>query len=177
MFRTLLLITLLSACAHVAHAQMVGADNRTPTVRGLGGRHAPRGRSPEEELLHLAEVRRGEAAHREMVEQAQEGAQLVQQLKADFERSRALGVEELKKLERVEKLAKKIRGGAGGSDDDEPLQNVPQEAGAALGMLVEAAEDLQKRVQKTSRLVTSAAVVRRSNEVIELSKYIRKFFR
>jgi hypothetical protein len=176
MTRTLLFIVILLGSALVAGAQSRGADNSTPMVPGIDKKKNPLDRY-EEEFYRRAEIRRGEEAHKEMLSRAQEGTQLARQLRAGFDQRPALGVEELKKLERLESLAKKIRGGAGGSDDDEPLRDVPNDTGAALRVLADATEDLLKKVEKTSRLVTSAAVVERANEVIELSKHIRKLFR
>ena len=83
------------------------------------------------------------------------------------------GVDDLKKLERLDKLAHKIRSGAGGSDDDEVLENPPDRLADAVARLAEISDTLNKSVQKTSRLVISAAVIKHSNELIELIKRIR----
>jgi len=73
----------------------------------------------------------------------------------------------------MEKLARKIRGGTGGSDDDAPLENAPRQLDKALARLAEVSGQLNKSVQKTSRLVISASVINSSNELIELIKHIR----
>lgn len=150
-----------------------GSDNSQPLIPDLKRPTAEN--EYEEELIRRAEIRREEDSHREMVERAREGAQLGSQLRASFEKSKALGGEEFKMLDRLEKLARKIRGSAGGSDDEEPLQNPPSEVGSALNLLAELSVDLEKRVEKTSRHVTSASVIKRSNEVIELIRYVRRF--
>lgn len=150
-----------------------GSDNSQPLIPDLKRPTAEN--RHEEELLRRAEIRREEESHKEMVERAREGAQLGSQLRASFERSGALGGEEIKMLDRLDKLARKIRGSAGGSDDEEPLQNPPAEVGAALSLLAELSDDLEKSVGKTSRHVTSAAVIKRSNEVIELIRHVRRF--
>lgn len=132
--------------------------------------------SPQEELKYRASVKHAESNHREMVTRARESTALVSDVRSAFERSKSLAVEDLKKLERVEKLARKIRGTAGGGDDDEPLQDPPAQLEGAIARLAEATDDLLKRVEKTSRFVTSASVVERSNEVIEIVRHIRTFF-
>ncbi len=157
-----------------ASAQSPAAGTRNASASDTD-RKPDRG-SPEEEMLHRAEIRRGEEAHQEMLERAKEGAEIVLQIKQQFEKNSALGTEELKSLERVEKLVRKIRGSSGGSDDDSS-QNLPLKADAAIGQLVDAFDDLSRKVEKTSRLVTSAAVIQRSNEVIRLVKHIRTLFR
>jgi hypothetical protein len=129
--------------------------------------------SPEEEMLRRAEIRHEEENHKEMVERADEAAQIGDEILNSFKRNNSLTRDDLKKLERLEKLARKIRGGAGGSDDDEQLQNPPGKIEGALSRLAELTGDLKKSVSKTSRLVISAAVIQRSNEMIELIRHIR----
>lgn len=129
--------------------------------------------SPEEEMLRRAEIRHEEESHKEMVERADEAAQLGDEILNSFKRNNSLTRDDLKKLERLEKLARKIRGGAGGSDDAEKLQDPPGRIGGAVARLAELSGALKKSVLKTSRLVISAAVIERSNEVIELVRHIR----
>lgn len=172
--RTLFLLSIILGLSAAANAQVREADSRSAASDMV---RKPEPGSPEEELLHRAEIRRGEEAHKETLERAREGAEIVSHLRQSFEANSLLGAHEIKQLERVEKLAKKIRGSAGGSDDDESLQNLPREVGSAIRQLAEAVEDLKKKVEKTSRLVTSAGVIQRSNEVIQLVKHIRTLFR
>lgn len=130
--------------------------------------------SPEQEMLRRAAIRHEEESHKEMVERADEAAQLGDEILASYKKNNSLTRDDLKKLERLEKLARKIRGGAGGSDDDEELQDPPGEVEGALSKIAGLAGDLKKSVLKTSRLVISAAVIERSNELIELIRHIRK---
>jgi hypothetical protein len=129
--------------------------------------------SPEAEMLHRAEIRREEETHQEMVERADEAAQLGDELLASYKKNNSLTREDQKRLERLEKLAHKIRGGAGGSDDEEELSDPPEQVGGAVTRLAKVAGDLKESVSKTSRLVISGNVIRRSNEMIELIRRIR----
>jgi|SRR5215213_2154217 len=129
--------------------------------------------SPEEEMLRAAEIRHEEESHKEMVERADEAAQLGDDILTSFKRNNSLTRDDLKKLERLEKLARKIRGGAGGSDDDKQLRDPPVKVEGAVSRLAELTCDLKKSVLKTSRLVISAGVIERSNEMIELIRHIR----
>lgn len=129
--------------------------------------------SPTDEMRYKANVKHEEASHRETVERAEEAAHLGAELLSIFERNKAVGRDDLKKLERVEKLARKIRSSAGASDDDEGLKSPPNSVGMALTRLAEVADRLHKSVKKTSRFVVSAAAIELSNEVIELARYIR----
>lgn len=176
MFKLLLSLALLFATATAAAAQQRqrrGSDNTSPLIPGMA---EPDPDSPEAELLHRAAIKRDEEAYKDLLERARENARLTAEVNTSFEANRALNADDLKKLERIEKLARKIRSGAGGSDDDEPLKDPPQEAGGALKLMTELSDDLLKRVEKTSRFVTSATVVKRSNELIELTRHVRKLF-
>jgi hypothetical protein len=129
--------------------------------------------SPEEEIMRRAEIKHEEESHKDMVERADEAALIGEQLKDSFRMNKSLNKDDLKKLDRMEKLVRKIRGGAGGSDDEEPLDNPPQGMDKAVARLAELSDQLNKSVQKTSRLVISAAVINSSNQLIELIKHIR----
>ncbi len=166
----LLAFTSLVLLASAARAQS-GAQGNFPDASGQNPRRDLG--TPEMEIIERAKIRHEEQSHKEMLERADEAALIGEQILSSFERNRALSGDDLKKLERMEKLARKIRGGAGGSDDDEPLENPPQQLDKAVSRLAELADKLNKSVQKTSRLVISAAVIDSSNELIELIKHIR----
>jgi GTP cyclohydrolase I len=120
-----------------------------------------------------AAIKRDEESYQANLERAKEGAALGAELRAAYARNKSLSREDVKKLERMEKLARKIRSGAGGSDDDEQLKDPPQRLEEALVRLAEISDALRKNVEKTSRLVVSASVIERSNELIELIRLIR----
>lgn len=129
--------------------------------------------SPEEEIIRRAEIKHEEESHQDMVERADEAALIGEQLLNAFQKNKSFSKDDLKKLDRMEKLARKIRGSAGGSDDDSPLEDPPRQLEKAVARLAEISGQLNKSVQKTSRLVISAAVINSSNELIELIKHIR----
>lgn len=174
LFRSLALaLTLLALFATTAAAQRgqstIGdASNQSPR-RELG--------SPEEEIIRRAEIKHEEESHKEMIERADEAALIGEQLLNSFQKNKSLNKDDFKKLERMEKLARKIRGSTGGSDDEAPLDNPPQQMDKALTRLAEISVQLNKSVQKTSRLVISASVINSSNELIELIKHIRSIQR
>jgi hypothetical protein len=129
--------------------------------------------SPAEEMLRRAEIRHEEESHKEVVERADEAAQIGDEILASYKKRNSLSRDDLKKLDRMEKLARKIRGSAGGSDDDAALTNPPGKIEGAVARLAELSDALKKSVEKTSRLVISAAVIEHSNELIELIRHIR----
>lgn len=170
---TALIVALLALSSVDASAQLTGADQARP------GRPRPQRSgefgTPEEEMMRRAEIRREEEMHKEMVERAQEAAEIGDQLLHSFEKNSSLTRDDQKRLERLEKLARKIRGGAGGDDDDEKLSDPPGKIGGAVARLAKLTGALKESVSKTSRLVISANVIQRSNEMIELIRHIRTF--
>lgn len=169
MYRAIALILAVSALNSVgARAQIAGADQPNPRSQRAGDFG-----KPEEEMLRRAEIRREEETHKDMVERADEAAQLGNELLSSYKKHNTLTRDDQKRLERLEKLARKIRGGAGGSDDEEELSDPPGQVEPAVTRLAKLTCDLKESVSKTSRLVISAGVIRRSNEMIELIRHIR----
>jgi hypothetical protein len=176
MFKRLLIsVTFILLCTSAVAAQRSGDLPPLPGTRS-DRELSPLG-SPAEEMRKRAMIRHEENSYREMLERAKECAQIAAELRAIFERTRSLSREDLKRLERMEKLARKIRSGAGGSDDDEELQNPPAQLETAFARLAELSEQIRKMVEKTSRLVVSASVIERSNELIELIALTRMMLR
>jgi hypothetical protein len=149
------------------------ADKQDPTPLGQPRQKLGNMGSPEDEMLKRAEIRHEVESHQELVERADQAAQLGEEILASYEKNKSLTGDDLKKLERLEKLARKIRGSAGGSDDKEGLKDPPGKVGGAVARLAELSDALKKSVSKTSRLVISAAVIERSNELIGLIQHIR----
>ena len=162
------ILALLALDTAGASAQVAGADQPSPRSQ----RASDFGR-PEAEMLRRAEIRREEETHKDMVERADEAAQIGDELLTSYKRNSTLTRDDQKRLERLEKLARKIRGGAGGSDDEEELSDPPGQVEDAVTRLAKLSCDLKESVSKTSRLVISAGVIRRSNEIIELIRHIR----
>src|SRR5215208_5612997 len=131
MYRAIALILAFVALNAVgASAQVAGADEPSPRAQ----RASDFGR-PEEEMLRRAEIRREEETHKEMVERADEAVQIGDELLTSYKKQNSLTRDDLKRLERLEKLARKIRGGAGGSDDEEKLSDPPGQIESAVARL------------------------------------------
>jgi hypothetical protein len=131
--------------------------------------------SPEEEMLARRDVRVAEKEHQENLERAREAAQLSTEIRDSFLHNKALGRAEEKKLERLEKLTRKIRSEAGGSDGEVTLEDVPTQMEPALVRMAEVTDKMRKVVEKTPRQVISAATIERANELLEIIRYVRKF--
>jgi hypothetical protein len=131
--------------------------------------------SMEEEMRKRREIKYAEKQYKENLDRAREAAEIGVQLRDAYERHKSLSPDETKKLERLEKLTKKIRSEAGGSDEDATLDDPPNGLQSALSRLAEVSQSLRKVVEKTPRQVVSAAVIEQSNAVLQLLKLARGF--
>lgn len=133
--------------------------------------------SPEDEMLIRQKIKADEKGYQENVERAREAAQLSAEVRDAFLSNKTLGRTEEKKLERLEKITRKIRSQAGGSDVSDALDDPPAQIEPALARLAEVSDKLRKGVEKTPRQVISAAVIEHANEVLELIRAIHSFSR
>ncbi|HEV8133907.1 MAG TPA: hypothetical protein VGP85_04495 [Pyrinomonadaceae bacterium] len=129
----------------------------------------------EEELRAKRAIKLAEKEHEENLNRAREISQLSQDLKNCLKDRSALDREETKKIDRLEKLTKKIRGEAGGEDDDVQIAAPPADVPTVVSQIADNAEQLSKEVQKTPRQVVSAAVIDRANVLLQLVKILRGF--
>jgi hypothetical protein len=159
--------SVLAQSSPTNNSNPVSAENSRP-----GANRSDLG-SPEDEMRARNEIKIAEKARQENLERAKEAAQLGVEIRDGFSKTSMLGSSEIKKLERLEKLARRIRSSAGGSDDAEPLDNVPASLPPALNRLAETTEALCKGVEKTPRMVISTTVIERANELLEIIRFIR----
>jgi hypothetical protein len=130
-----------------------------------------------EEMIKKLEVKRREEAYKENQERAKEGAEIGAELRRIYERTKSLGPAEQKKLGRMEKLTRSIREQAGGDDDEEGSKELPPGLDASFERLQKLSEELQSRVEKTPRHVVSTSVINTANQLLELIRHIRAFFK
>lgn len=127
----------------------------------------------EEELRAKQAIKYAEKGHKDNLNRAREIADIGKDLKAAARETPLLSRESQKKLERLEKLTRKIRGEAGGDDQEVQLSNRPSDVPSAVHRIAEAAETLSKDVQNTPRQVVSASVIENANVLLELIKVLR----
>jgi hypothetical protein len=129
----------------------------------------------EEELRAKREIRMAEKEHQENLNRAREIGELGKQLKESLNNNSTLDRDCLKKIERLEKLTKKVRGEAGGEDEELTIANRPTDLVSAVTQIADAAETLSKDVLNTPRRVVSASVINNANVLLELIKAARIF--
>lgn len=178
LFPMLVLVSLLAACGLTAVAQtkppspnpsinasqMPGVDDQAPTDMEL-------------ELRAKREIKSAEKEHQENVGRAKEASSIGKDLAAAFKQNKSLRQDDLKNLDKLEKLTKKIRSEAGASDDDVALDDKPKDLAGAVDCIAKVSTELSDRVQKTPRRVVSTAIIDQANVLLELIRIVRELAR
>ena len=178
-----LLIFVILFCSGIAAAQVTPPPLPSPTpppgpVDGrIKGPDDPPLTTFEEELKAKRAIKLAEKDHEENLKRAREIAELGKELSDGLKDKSVLDRDSLKKVERLEKLTKKVRGEAGGEDEEVEIPNRPADLPAALAQIAEASESLSKNVIDTPRQVVSASVICKANVLLELIKMVRNFAR
>lgn len=129
----------------------------------------------DDEMRAKREIRYAEKEHQENLTRAREASQLGNALAAAFKQNQSLGSTDLKKLEKLEKITKKIRSEAGASDDDFELEEKPSDLADAVNCVAKVSTSLSERVLKTPRRVVSASIIEESNVLLELIRLVRTY--
>lgn len=173
-------VALIILSAGAASAQMPSSTPRPPLPpppRGDDPRdrdQTPMG-SFEEEMRAKREIKLAEKDHEENLARAKEISDLVKALQGALKDKTAIDRESQKKIDRLEKLTKKIRSEAGGEGEEVKIVDRPADITAAVNQVAESAEAFAKEVQDTPRQVVSASVISKANVLLELIKLLRAF--
>lgn len=173
---TLIMLFLLAAPALFAQEPSEPQSPPNPLSR-RPTQEQDNGAIPDEMRTRM-EIARADSDHKKLLESAKQLGDLSAEVEKKYLESSALGGDEYKKLNSIEKLAKKILSDSGGSRVDEKgdeLNGVT--VGDAISRLKKAAVAVEHQVTIQTRFVVSAAVISQSNEVIRLTQYIRKIQR
>ncbi len=129
----------------------------------------------EAEIRAKQAIKYAEKGHQENIDRAKEIAQIGKELKSAVSNTPLLDRESQKKIERLEKLTRKIRGEAGGDDQEIQIDNRPTDLPSTVSRIADAADTLSKDVQNTPRQVVSTSVIENANVLLELIKIMRAF--
>lgn len=151
------------------------AQRRIPsTVDASSGDGEDQKLSPmEEEMRVKRQIEAADKAHKDNVNRARHLVSLSESLVSAYKANKQLSREDLKKLERAEKLVKKIRDEAGGSEQECDPEEHPKDLPTALARLLELSDSLKQRVEKTPKRVVSAAIIDEANVLLELIRVVR----
>ena len=144
----------------------------------------PSGRTRREELpqniketMAKQRIEREKKEYEELLEKSQEAVRLSEELEKSFAVSNQLSGEDRKKLDRLEKLLKKIRSELGGDDEGELEidfeKESPSTIGSAFQTLQKNAAQLFSEIKKSTRYSVSVVAIRTSNVLLKLVKFIR----
>lgn len=177
-----LLATTALLLAVVASVPAQGTRSTDPLTPGKNADESTPFAGFEEELRAKQAIKLAEREHRENVGRGFDLSYLGAEIVASFKRKNSLDRDDLKKLDKLEKLTKAIRRAAGGSDDDEvevkasskdlhaaPSKDLPTTM-TKLGELTESVKDL---VVKTPRRVVSTTLIDEANVLLELIRSVR----
>ena len=150
-----------------------------PPPRPVEGSMRPSDNRPlttfEEEMRATRAIKMAEKEHRDNLKRAKEIEQIGKELHQTLKDKSVIDRNSLKKVERLEKLTRKIRSEAGGDDEDVIIDNKPIDLCGAVTQIAETSESLSKNVQDTPRQVVSASVIGKANVLLELLKMVRGF--
>jgi hypothetical protein len=168
----------------VAPAQIPASSRPAPTPPQRpveGGIKGPDDDRPlttfEEEIRAKRAIKLAEKEHDDNLKRAREIADIGKELQKTLKDKSVVDRNSLKKVERLEKLTKKIRSEAGGEDEEVTIENKPSDLCSTVTKIAEASESLSKNVQDTPRQVVSASVIGKANVLLELLKMVRGFVR
>lgn len=149
----------------------IRADRSSPTEDG------PPLTTIEEEMRAKRAIKYAEKEHKENLSRAGLITELGKELLASFKLKRRLDREDIRRLDRLEKLTRKIRSEAGGEDNETVLSKPPTDLDSAVSRLAELSASVGDQFKKTPRQVISAEVIDEANVLLEIIKLVRTMLR
>lgn len=174
--RTLAVLSLLGAF-HTSTAAQENTQNQKPVSIDADKTSGDDINRPfasiEEEMKAKRAIKFAEKEYQENLDRARDLSTLGAAIVTSFKQKNALDRENIKKLEKVEKLAKGIRRAAGGSEDEVEMEKPPSDLASAMTMLGDLSKSLKEKVEKTPKHVISATVIDEANVLLELIRIVR----
>lgn len=129
---------------------------------------------PDDMRVKMA-IARAEEDHKKVLEDVEKLSNLSGEIARGYGERKRLSSDDLKKLSTIEKLAKRVLTQSGGEEVDPKSDStehmlLPQ----AIDMLSTTVANIRKEMTAETRFVVSATVIANSNEVINLSRFIRR---
>jgi len=160
------LLALISGASVCVNAQM---DASTRDGRPRQEEDLPKS---IKENLAKGRIDQEKKEHEELLKRGEEALKLSGELEKSFAANNKLSAEDFKKLERLEKLVKKIRTDLGG-DDDEDVEDKPSTLENAFKSLQENTVKLVDELKKSTRYSISVIAIESSNVLLKVVKFLR----
>lgn len=151
-------------------------------VFGQENRNEPKEDLPEgfKENLAKRRIKQDEEDFQELVKRSEEAVKISDELNKSYEDNKKLSAEDTRKLEKLEKVVKKIRQDLGAEDDkeannttDNNAEDKPSTLSTMLSSIKEKSSSLLAELKKTGRFAISVAAVESSNAIFRLVKFLR----
>lgn len=124
-----------------------------------------------QESLAKQRIERDKKDFAELLSRSEEALKISGELEKSYVQNNSFSSEDQKKLDRLEKVVKKIRNEIGGDDDDE--EETPSSMLLALKNLQSNTLQLVEELKKTSRYSISVVAVESTNALLGLVKFLR----
>ncbi|HLF83639.1 MAG TPA: hypothetical protein VI837_05635 [Blastocatellia bacterium] len=148
------------------------AETRTPDKHPDDGQeisHLP------DEMRAKMDIARKEEDHKKILEDVEKLSNLSGEVARGYGERKRLSSDDLKKLGTIEKLAKRVLTHAGGEEVDPKSDSTEHMLLAqAIDILSTTVANIRKEMTAETRFVVSATVIANSNQVINLSRFIRR---
>ncbi|MEP6900342.1 MAG: hypothetical protein ABJA66_01250 [Actinomycetota bacterium] len=132
------------------------------------------------ETLAKQRIAREKKDYQELLDRSQEAVKLSEELEKSFAATNQLSVDDEKKLDRLEKLVKKIRSELGADSDDGEENIDDQDNNGKSSTMVNSLKTLQSKssqlfdeIKKQTRYSVSVIAIQTSNTLLRIVKYIR----
>ena len=127
------------------------------------------------ESLAKQRIEREKKDFAELLARGEEAVKLSDELEKSFTQNNQLSSTDLKKLDRLEKVVKKIRNELGGDDDDKSIEldDKPLSVVNALKALQNNTVKLVDELKKTTRYSVSVIAVESSNLLLKVVRFLR----
>lgn len=126
------------------------------------------------ESLAKRRIKAEEEEFKELVKRSEEAVKISDELTRKFSETQKFSSEDSKKIERLEKVVKKIRRDLGAEDDDDDEKlNSPSSLMTTLTDIKEKAANLLEELKKTGRFSISVVAVESSNAILKLVRLLR----
>ncbi len=171
-FSRLIFVAILMSLAVVC----VNAQINTPDAGSASGKSNGKEDYPKsiKESLAKSRIEREKKDYEELLQNGEEAVKLSESLEKTFTETNKLSAEDQKNLDRLEKLAKKIRRELGANDGNEPDDDEkPSSMRDAFKTLQASTGRLVAELKKTTRYSVSVIAIQSSNAFLKVIKFIR----
>lgn len=158
--KLILLSSLLLICVNLISAQSQNKNDLPEPMR---------------ENLAKMQLKEEEENYQELIKRSEEAAQLSEEISKSYEEHKKLSNDDQKKLEKLEKVVKRIRRDLGAENDDDKneAEDKPSNVSNTLKTIKEKTSNLLAELKKASRYSISVVAVESSNRVFKLVRFLR----